>query len=144
MSSRLVSTEGVVSGWSGAVLVAASASVDFGGVPRPDVSAAASASAANDDSGGSNGDGGDGGSNDDGGSVVLVAPGRPSGLSVVESSGGVVLSWDDPGDGSISGYRVLRRTKGTHAIGVFATLVGDTASADTQRDVNRSAHHPGS
>ena len=141
MSSRLVSTEGVVSGWSGAVLVAASASVDFGGVPRPDVSAAASASAANDDSGGSNGDGG---SNDDGGSVVLVAPGRPSGLSVVESSGGVVLSWDDPGDGSISGYRVLRRTKGTHAIGVFATLVGDTASADTQRDVNRSAHHPGS
>ena len=59
-------------------------------------------------------------------------PARPTGLSasgVAHNS--VTLSWDDPGDGSITGYRVLRRDIANDPPGVFATVTSDTGSAAT-------------
>ena len=43
----------------------------------------------------------------------------------------VSLSWDDPGDMSITDYQVLRRDKGLHAVGVLLADVDDTGSAST-------------
>ena len=36
-------------------------------------------------------------------------PGAPSGLRAVGGAGGIALSWDDPGDGSITGYQLRER-----------------------------------
>ena len=41
------------------------------------------------------------------------------------------LSWDDPGDSSITGYQVLRRNPAADARGVFHTVVDDTGSSGT-------------
>lgn len=58
-------------------------------------------------------------------------PASPTGLRVVEVDGvGARLSWNDPGDDSISGYRVLRRDRAVHGPGVFETIEEDTADAD--------------
>ena len=43
----------------------------------------------------------------------------------------VSLSWDDPGDSSITGYQVLRRNRAVDDKGVFHTVTDDTGSADT-------------
>ena len=40
--------------------------------------------------------------------AALSRPARPTGLTAVGSQGEVVLSWEDPGDDSITGYQVLR------------------------------------
>ncbi|WP_420626305.1 fibronectin type III domain-containing protein [Candidatus Poriferisodalis sp.] len=56
-------------------------------------------------------------------------PAKPTGLSAVGFFDRVVLSWDDPGDGSVVGYVVLRRVRGVDAQGVFSELVADTGSA---------------
>ena len=59
-------------------------------------------------------------------------PGAPTGLtasSITHDS--VTLTWDDPGDSSITGYMVLRRDVGTQAPGVFTTVESDTDSAAT-------------
>ena len=57
-------------------------------------------------------------------------PGRPSGLSVVSvAHDSVALVWDDPGDASVTHYRVLRRDRDVDAVGVFATIEDDTGSA---------------
>ena len=51
------------------------------------------------------------------GSVALAQspgsepPGQPQGLQVVVSHDLVRLSWDDPGDATISGYQILRRLR---------------------------------
>ena len=58
-------------------------------------------------------------------------PAAPTGLSTEVSRDVVTLSWDDPGDGSITGYVILRRDKDTQAVGVFSTVVADTGTADT-------------
>ena len=60
-----------------------------------------------------------------------AAPGRPAGLSTVVSHDLVTLSWDDPGDGTVTGYVILRRDKDIHPQGTFITLVPDTGSAAT-------------
>ena len=39
------------------------------------------------------------------------APALPTGLRTAASESQVLLSWEDPGDGSIIGYRVLRRSR---------------------------------
>ena len=62
---------------------------------------------------------------------AIPAPAAPQGLtagSVTHES--VTLSWDDPGDDSITGYQVLRRVRadGTD----FAVIVDDTGKADTE------------
>ena len=43
----------------------------------------------------------------------------------------VTVSWDDPGDDTITGYVVLRSDKAIHPKGTFVTLAPDTGSAAT-------------
>ena len=59
------------------------------------------------------------------------APAQPTGLTGAVSSEAVSLSWDDPGDSSITGYQVLRRNPAVDAKGVFHTIADDAGSADT-------------
>ena len=58
-------------------------------------------------------------------------PAQPTGLTGTVSHDAVSLSWDDPGDESVTGYQVLRRDKALHAVGVFLVHVDDTGSAET-------------
>ncbi|WP_420626839.1 fibronectin type III domain-containing protein [Candidatus Poriferisodalis sp.] len=58
-------------------------------------------------------------------------PAKPRGLTAETSHDTVTLSWDDPGDGTVTGYAILRRDKDTHDKGIFATLVPDTGTAAT-------------
>ena len=39
------------------------------------------------------------------------APDKPTGLSATATHDQVVLTWDDPGDASITGYVILRRVR---------------------------------
>ena len=43
----------------------------------------------------------------------------------------MTLTWDDPQDGAITGYVILRRDREIHPLGTFVTIAGDTGSADT-------------
>ena len=58
-------------------------------------------------------------------------PDKPTGLTAEAGHDQVVLSWDDPGDDSITGYMILRRDKAIHEEGTFATVSPDTGSAET-------------
>ncbi|WP_420626846.1 fibronectin type III domain-containing protein [Candidatus Poriferisodalis sp.] len=58
-------------------------------------------------------------------------PAKPRGLAAETTHDTVTLSWDDPGDDTVTGYAILRRDKDTHDKGVFATLVPDTGTSDT-------------
>ena len=53
-----------------------------------------------------------------------------TGLSATPSHDRVVLTWDDPNDGTITGYVILRRNREIHPVGTFVTIAGDTGSAD--------------
>ena len=56
-------------------------------------------------------------------------PAKPTGLSATATHGQVTLTWDDPGDGSITGYVVLRRIRVNDVGGEFSVLVPDTGSS---------------
>ena len=58
-------------------------------------------------------------------------PAKPQGLTGVVSHDSVSLTWDDPGDDSITGYQVLRRNPQVQAKGEFVTVEDDTESAST-------------
>ena len=58
-------------------------------------------------------------------------PDQPSGLSATASHDSVTLTWDDPGDDSITGYVILRRIPGVDPEGQFDELVADTGTAAT-------------
>ena len=65
-------------------------------------------------------------------------PAQPTGLTAgAVSHDSVTIAWDDPGDGSITGYRVLRRSRdgGEYGDGqgaaAFAAIEEDTGSAET-------------
>ena len=59
-------------------------------------------------------------------------PDNPTGLSAAEvSHDRVTITWDDPGDSSITGYVILRRRHDSHAQGEFTTLAADTGTAET-------------
>ena len=58
-------------------------------------------------------------------------PDKPTGLEATVSHGQVVLTWDDPGDDSITGYVILRRVRVNDQGGDFSVLVADTGSAAT-------------
>ena len=60
-----------------------------------------------------------------------TVPAAPTGLAGSVSHDSVALSWDDPGDDSITGYRILRRDPAHQDPGVFSTLVSNTGSAAT-------------
>ena len=58
-----------------------------------------------------------------------AAPGKPRGLTATPSPHEVVLTWDDPGDASITGYVILRRVRVNNTGGDFSVLVADTGTA---------------
>ncbi len=59
-------------------------------------------------------------------------PATPTGLTApTVAHDSVTLSWDDPGDSSITGYQVLRRDIVNQPPGTFATAQNDTGSAVT-------------
>ena len=58
-------------------------------------------------------------------------PAKPTGLSATASNDRVVLTWDDPGDDSITGYVILRRLRYDDPSGHFDELVADTGTAAT-------------
>ena len=58
-------------------------------------------------------------------------PAKPTGLSATATHDRVVLTWDDPGDDSITGYVILRRVRENDVGGEFSVLVPDTGSAAT-------------
>ena len=58
-------------------------------------------------------------------------PDQPTGLEATATHGQVVLTWDDPGDDSITGYVILRRVRVNNTGGDFSELVADTGSAAT-------------
>ena len=61
-----------------------------------------------------------------------AGPARPTGLAAVAvAHDAVTLGWDDPGDDSITGYRILRRDIVNQPPGTFSTVEDDTATADT-------------
>ena len=71
------------------------------------------------------------------------APDSPTGLTAEVSHDSVTLSWDDPGDDTITGYVILRRNRDTDAEGQFTELVNDTGSAATgYTDGNVAAETP--
>ena len=58
-------------------------------------------------------------------------PVRPTGLSATASHDSVTLTWDDPGDDTITGYVILRRVRVNNTGGDFSELVADTGTAAT-------------
>ena len=58
-------------------------------------------------------------------------PDQPTGLEATATHDSVTLTWDDPGDHSITGYVILRRVRENDTGGDFDVLVADTASATT-------------
>ena len=58
----------------------------------------------------------------------MTVPDTPTGLGGTQTHEEVNLTWDDPNDDTITGYRIFRRI-GTAA---YTTLVADTASADVE------------
>ena len=59
------------------------------------------------------------------------APAKPTGLFATATHDQVVLTWDDPGDDSITGYVILRRVRENDTGGEFCVLVPDTGTAAT-------------
>ena len=58
-------------------------------------------------------------------------PDKPTGLEATLTHGQVTLTWDDPGDDSITGYVILRRVRENNTGGDFSVLVADTGTAAT-------------
>ena len=56
-------------------------------------------------------------------------PGQPTGLTGSAAHDAITLTWDDPGDDSITGYMILRRNRDADAEGHFDELMADTGSA---------------
>ena len=58
-------------------------------------------------------------------------PVKPKDLSATASHNAITLTWDDPGDDSITGYVILKRLRYDDPKGHFDELVPDTSSAAT-------------
>ena len=58
-------------------------------------------------------------------------PAKPTGLLATATHDRAVLTWNDPGDDSITGYVILRRVRVNDEGGEFNELVADTGSATT-------------
>ena len=58
-------------------------------------------------------------------------PAKPTGLDATATHDSVTLTWDDPGDDSVTGYVILRRIPGVDPQGHFDVLVADTGTAAT-------------
>ena len=66
-------------------------------------------------------------------------PAKPTGLDATATHDSVTLTWDDPGDDSITGYVILRRVPGVDPEGHFDVLVADTKTAATSYTDNTVA-----
>ena len=67
-------------------------------------------------------------------------PDQPTGLDATATHDSVTLTWDDPGDDSITGYVILRRVPGVDPEGQFSELVSNTGTdATTYTDDTVSA-----
>ena len=62
---------------------------------------------------------------------AMPVPDQPTGLTAQVSPDQVVLTWDDPDDGTITGYMILRRDEAVHEEGIFDTVASDTGTAAT-------------
>ena len=58
-------------------------------------------------------------------------PDKPTGLSNTSTHGSVTLTWDAPGDSSITHYQIFRRDRAIHDVGEFLLLEDNTGSATT-------------
>ena len=58
-------------------------------------------------------------------------PDKPTGLFATASHDAITLTWDDPGDDSITGYVIIRRHRYDDPEGHFDELVADTGTAAT-------------
>ena len=58
-------------------------------------------------------------------------PAKPTGLSATATHDSVTLTWNDPGDDSITGYVILRRVRENDVGGEFSELAADTGRATT-------------
>ena len=68
------------------------------------------------------------------------APDKPTGLEATATHDSVTLTWDDPGDDTITGYVILRRIPAVDPQGQFSELVSDTGTdATTYTDDTVSA-----
>ena len=71
-------------------------------------------------------------------------PAKPTGLTGTVAHDVVSLTWEDPGDGSITGYQILRLDRKVHGLGNFQVHVDDTGTADTlyvDTDVAPETHY---
>ena len=59
------------------------------------------------------------------------APDKPIGLTGTATHDAITLTWDDPGDDSITGYVILRRIPGVDPEGQFSELVSNTGTDAT-------------
>ena len=67
-------------------------------------------------------------------------PDQPMGLEATATHDSVTLTWDDPGDDTITGYVILRRIPAVDPQGQFSELVSDTGTdATTYTDDTVSA-----
>ena len=65
-------------------------------------------------------------------------PPAPENLTAVENAGGsVTLTWDAPGDDSVTGYQILRRepAAGEYSVSVYVADTGSAATSFTDTDV---------
>ena len=60
-----------------------------------------------------------------------AAPNEPQGLTATASDSSVSLAWNDPGNSSITGYKIKRRAPATQDPGEFTTIKDNTGNADT-------------
>ena len=60
---------------------------------------------------------------------IAPVPDKPTGLSATAAHDSVTLTWNDPGDDSITGYVILRRIPGVDPEGQFSELVSNTGTA---------------
>ena len=58
-------------------------------------------------------------------------PDKPRDLEATATHDSVTLTWNDPGDDTITGYVILRRIPGVDPEGHFDVLVADTGTAAT-------------
>ena len=58
-------------------------------------------------------------------------PDKPTGLDATATHDSVTLTWDDPGDDTITGYVILRRVRVNDTGGDFSVLVSDTGTDAT-------------
>ena len=60
-------------------------------------------------------------------------PDRPTGLTATTvTHNAVTVTWDDPGDDSITHYQILRRDRAIHAAGELVPIDDNTGSAATR------------